>query len=98
MGAFEITSGGKLLFSKLASTFFPNTHAVTEKIISFVTDLRKGNDVSAYDISHDGHSPKDDYTKYYNSFMEPKSPQNKRSNSNKKIPFHANHAEHKKQG
>jgi hypothetical protein len=52
MGAFEITSAGKLLFSKLSSTFFPNTYAVTEKIIHFVTDLRNGKDISTYDIHH----------------------------------------------
>jgi len=47
---------------------------VTDKIISFVSDLRKGKDVSGYDINHDQHNPKDEYTKYYNSFIEPRSP------------------------
>ncbi|CAM6000516.1 unnamed protein product [Sphagnum balticum] len=95
MGAFEITSGGKLLFSKLFSTFFPNTHIITDKIISFVADLRSGKDVSAYDVNHEPHSPKDDYTKYYNSFLEPRSPQNRTSNSNKKVVLPNSSVEHK---
>jgi ABC-type phosphate transport system auxiliary subunit len=40
MGAFEISSEGHLLFSKLISSYFPNTMSVTEKIISFAKDLR----------------------------------------------------------
>lgn len=63
MGAFEITSAGKLLFSKLAYAYFPNTHAITERITNFAADLRSGKDVSHYDISHELHSPKQDFDK-----------------------------------
>lgn len=94
MGAFEITSNSKLLFSKLASTFFPNTHAITDKIISFVGDLRSGKDVASYDITHESHHLKEDQ-KYYNSFVEPRSPNNQRQHSGKKLALHESYAEHK---
>ncbi len=46
-----MTANGRLLFSKLSSTYFPHTLSITEKIISFVNDLRSGKDVSSYDIN-----------------------------------------------
>lgn len=48
MGSFEITCNGTLLFSKLQLGYFPHVPSATTRILSFVDDFRKGNDLHKY--------------------------------------------------
>ena len=51
IGAFEISSEGVLLYSKLSSGYFPFTAAVTDKASRFISDFRAGKDILVYDIN-----------------------------------------------
>lgn len=48
MGSFEITCNNTLLFSKLTLGYFPHITGVTNRVIEYVEDYRKGNDLKKY--------------------------------------------------
>jgi|JI10StandDraft_1071094.scaffolds.fasta_scaffold48284_6 selT/selW/selH-like putative selenoprotein len=48
MGSFEISCNGHVLFSKLSLGYFPYVPSATTRIMSFIEDYRKGNDLKKY--------------------------------------------------
>lgn len=48
MGSFEITCNGTLLFSKLSLGYFPYVPSAVSRILSFIDDSKKGNDLKKY--------------------------------------------------
>ena len=50
IGAFEISSDGKLLYSKLECGYFPHIKYIADRVCDFVNDKREGKNVEGYDI------------------------------------------------
>ena len=67
MGAFEISSEGRLLYSKLSSGYFPFSTPVAEKIGNFVRDFREGKDTIGYDINSEQARLRRSTEKYYDT-------------------------------
>lgn len=51
MGSFEVSCKGITLFSKLELGYFPHTTLLTSRIVTFIDDDKKGNDLSKYKYS-----------------------------------------------
>jgi len=52
MGSFEVSCKGITIFSKLELGYFPHTVLLTNRIIAFFDDVKKGNDLQKYNYSH----------------------------------------------
>lgn len=48
LGSFEVFCDGVVLFSKLALGYFPHTTLLTTRIIQFIEDSEKGDDLQKY--------------------------------------------------
>lgn len=55
IGAFEISSDGRLLYSKLDCGYFPHIKYVSDRVIDYVNDRKEGKDLDIYDINSTQH-------------------------------------------
>jgi predicted Rdx family selenoprotein len=65
MGSFEVICKGITLFSKLELGYFPHTTFLTSRIVTFIDDANKGNDLNKYKYSNSPIKHHPTFTKEY---------------------------------
>lgn len=70
IGAFEISSDGRLLYSKLECGYFPHIKYISDRVIDYANDRRDGKDLEKYDINSAQSKMRKSNEKYYDKLSK----------------------------